>query len=441
MTLLVWDLVRGVALPHPPLPCIGDPVAAAGLGSQYRIDGQPTVLLLNNYHWYLNRIEVVQALLNAIGNARTVQTTIVVAAPHIPLPQELESHFQFIEPGLPNAEEIREIAEPLFGNVDTPWREIEILEGLAGLNCLEIRTVVRQTQVDTTTDLRRMILARKAELFYRNTLLRGQQGPNSLGSIRGMPYLAEHSLRILPTGFPAASRGQFLLGPSGCGKTAFVIALGNELRRPIYALDWSRIGNEVIAPDKELRDSLARLEAMAPAILLLDEISTQLVRLSSILDGNRLTKFWAVLVEWMTTHQADVFTVATGSAVGSVPLELLRADRLDAIFFVDLPDEEVRNDLWEDFRYEFDISRKDIAPDSKDWTGSEILACCRRAALQGCSLLHAASSIVPWSVVSAEQLEALRTWASGRCRSVTSPEMYRYLPQWVNRRFIDPSMN
>ncbi len=122
LTFVAWDLVRGVAMPNPPHPCIGDPVAAAGLGNQHRIGGQPTVLLLHNYHWYLSRIEVVQALLNAISNARATPTTIVIAAPRIPLPQELESHFRFVEPGLPAAEEIREIAEPLLGSIDARVR-------------------------------------------------------------------------------------------------------------------------------------------------------------------------------------------------------------------------------------------------------------------------------------------------------------------------------
>ncbi len=441
LTFVAWDLVRGVAIPHPPHPCVGDPVAAAGLGSQYRTGDQPTVLLLHNYHWYLNRVEVVQALLNAIGNAKAVPTTIVIAAPRVPLPQELESHFRILELGLPSAEDIREIAEPLFGSIDTPCQEIELLGALAGLTCLEIRNIVHQIRLARASAPLPAIVARKTDLFERHTLLRRQVSTDTLGTIYGMSYLNEHCRRVLPYEFPAASRGLFLLGPTGCGKTAFGIALGNELGRPVYALDWCRLGNAAVAPEKELRDSLLRLEAMAPAILLLDEISTYIVRLASILDGNRPTKVWATLLEWMTTHQADVFTVATGNAIGAVPMELLHPERLDSMYFVDLPDGEAREQLWEKFREEFEICQHDTPPNSVGWSGGEIRACCRRTAHQGCTLQQAAASVVPVSTVSAEPLEMLRMWASGRSRSVEAPETYIHIPQRINRRFIDPSMN
>lgn len=441
LTFVAWDLVRGVAMPHPPHPCLGDPVAAAGLGSQHRVGGQPTVLLLHNYHWFLTRIEVVQALLNAIGNARAVPTMIVIAAPRIPLPQELECHFRFLNPGLPAAEEVRELAEPLLESIDTPCQEIEILEALSGLSCLEVRNAVHQVRRAGGEDRLGAILARKAELFERYTLLRRQISTDTLGTIYGMPYLNEHCLKVLPHGFPAASRGLFLVGPTGCGKTAFGVALGNELGRPVYTLDWCRLGNGAVSPEKELRDSLLRLEAMAPAILLLDEIATYIVRLASVLDGGRPTKIWATLVEWMTTHQADVFTVATGNAVGNVPTELIHPERLDSVYFVDLPDREVRERLWEKFRTDFEIPAGDPVPNSVGWSGGEIRACCRRAAQQDCSLAKVASSIIPVSAVQAEPQEMLRMWASGRSRSVEGPETYRHIPQWANRRFIDPSMN
>ncbi len=136
---------------------------------------------------------------------------------------------------------------------------------------------------------RRFWLAR-AELFERHTLLRRQVSTDTLNTIYGMSYLNEHCRKVLPYGFPAASRGLFLLGPTGCGKTAFGMALGNELERLVYSLDWCRLGNGAVAPEKELKDSLLRLEAMAPAILLLDEVSTYIVRLASVLEATRPTK-------------------------------------------------------------------------------------------------------------------------------------------------------
>ena len=77
------------------------------------------------------------------------------------------------------------------------------------------------------------------------------------------------------------------------------------------------------------------------------------------------------------------------------------------------------------YRKQFGIPEGQIRPDDTGWTGAEIRACCRLAALLDVTLTQAAHHVVPVSVTAAESVEKLRTWASGRCLNASAPGIYR----------------
>ena len=63
-------------------------------------------------------------------------------------------------------------------------------------------------------------------------------------------------------------------------------------------------------------------------------------------------------------------------------------------------------------------------PSDRDFTGAEIRACCRLAALLDVPLTEAATNIVPVAVTAGESVERLRNWAAGRCLSADRPGIY-----------------
>ena len=67
-------------------------------------------------------------------------------------------------------------------------------------------------------------------------------------------------------------------------------------------------------------------------------------------------------------------------------------------------------------------------PCDDQWTGAEIRACCRLAALLDVPLTSAAQNVVPVAVTAAESVDRLRQWASGRCLS-RRPEVLRH--RWL----------
>ena len=92
---------------------------------------------------------------------------------------------------------------------------------------------------------------------------------------------------------------------------------------------------------------------------------------------------------------------------------------------------------------QFDLPADQSRPADDNWTGAEIKACCRLAALLDVPLVQAAQNIVPVAVTARESIEQLRSWASGRCLSADSPGIYRNSSSTRPGRRVsrDPSSN
>ena len=97
---------------------------------------------------------------------------------------------------------------------------------------------------------------------------------------------------------------------------------------------------------------------------------------------------------------------------------------LTACFFIDLPHVAERDAIWKLYRTQFGIPESQSRPDDTSWTGAEVKACCRLAALLDVTLSQAAKNIVPVAVTAAESVERLRTWASGRCLCANNPGIF-----------------
>jgi SpoVK/Ycf46/Vps4 family AAA+-type ATPase len=134
------------------------------------------------------------------------------------------------------------------------------------------------------------------------------------------------------------------------------------------------------------------------------------------------------LLTWMAERKAPVFMVATANAIERLPPELVRKGRFDELFFVDLPDAAVRAEI-----FRIHLVRRELEPGGFDlnllagasagFSGAEIeqvvvsalyAAQAQQQPVDQALLLQAIQGTAPLSVVMAEQLDALRAWASGR---------------------------
>jgi SpoVK/Ycf46/Vps4 family AAA+-type ATPase len=218
-----------------------------------------------------------------------------------------------------------------------------------------------------------------------------------------------------------------ILGVPGTGKSAFAKALGNELGLRTVVLDLGRLkGGLVGETEAKTREALRLLRATRRNVAFVDEVEKALAgaQQNGVTDsGVAMGQFGAPLSH-MADHPGDSFFVMTANDVSKLPPEFTRAGRLNAVFFVDLPDRRQRDLIWDLHLGQFGIDPGQRRPGDSEWTGSEIKTCCETADLLGIPLEEAAQYIVPVAVTAGEKIEALRQWASGRCLGAERPGLY-----------------
>src|SRR5947207_4226725 len=144
-----------------------------------------------------------------------------------------------------------------------------------------------------------------------------------------------------------------------------------------------------------LRQALRIADAMSPCVLFVDELEKALAGLGSQGDSGVSTRLFGTLLTWLSDHTSDVFFVGTSNDISKLPPEFARAERFDGVFFLDLPSSAEKDAIWALYRGQFGIPAAQTRPDDTSWTGAEVKACCRLAALLDVPLTQAAHQVVP----------------------------------------------
>lgn len=431
--LATWDIDQGLQVGDNAAQETPDPVAAIrAINTLARQDGA-ALLVLPNFHRLLGGAEIVQALAHQVHRGKQNRTFVVILAPLIALPVELERHFAVLDHDLPDRDQIAEIGRGIAtepGELPDETRCQPLWDAAAGLTRFEAEgafslALVRhgRLEADTVWDLKTQALAKSG-------LLRLHRGGESLDALGGLAALKSFCLKALkprPPKDPVRPRGILLLGVPGTGKSALAKALGREAGRPTLHLDVGALmGSLVGQTESNVRRALGIADAMAPAILFCDEIEKALAGVASSgqADSGVSARLFGALLTWLNDHTSDVFFVATCNDISRLPPEFSRAERFDGVFFLDLPDADTRQAIWQIHRAAFGVPEDDVLPQDADWTGAEIKACCRLSRLLDVPLVEAARNVVPVAVTASEAVERLRSWAQGRCLSAETPGLY-----------------
>ena len=140
-----------------------------------------------------------------------------------------------------------------------------------------------------------------------------------------------------------------MLGVQGCGKSLCAKAVSNLWQLPLLRFDMGRMfGSLVGSSEENVRRAIAVAESVAPAILWVDEIDKAFAgsQGSGATDGGTTARVFGTFLTWLSEKTAPVFVVATANDISQLPPELLRKGRLDEIFFVDLPSQNEREDIF-----------------------------------------------------------------------------------------------
>lgn len=226
-------------------------------------------------------------------------------------------------------------------------------------------------------------------------------------------------------------RGLLMLGVPGCGKSLCAKAVAADWNMPLVRLDPGVLYQKFIGEsESQLRQALAQAEAMAPAVLWIDEIEKAFASASAnSADGGLSQRMFGTLLSWMQDHRHPIFIIATANDIAALPPELMRKGRFDEVFFVDLPSVETRAEILaihlarrKRDAAQFDL--KKLAAAAEEFSGSEleqaVIAGLFRAfsdneELTDKHLLAEIQATRPLAKLSEERVRELRSWAEGRC--------------------------
>jgi hypothetical protein len=435
----IWNCDSGVQFPIEQIAIPGvteaqDPLAVIRALPQVAQGSGTTVLLFENLHRFMGSVELIQAIARQAINGKHNRAFLVVLAPVIQIPAELEKTFVCVDHELPDHAQLEEIARGVAtqdGELSSGDELARVVDAAKGLTRSEAEnayslSLVRHGKLQPET-----LWEIKAGQLKKSGLVSIHRGAESFAQLGGLENLKAFCLRAMrrQTDAKAGSRprGVLLLSPPGCGKSQFAKALGNEAGRPTVVLDvGALLGSLVGQSESNVRAALKLADAMAPCVLFCDEIEKALAGATSSgqTDSGVTARVFGSLLTWLNDHTSDVFFVGTCNDASKLPPEFARAERFDGVFFVDLPGRDQKDAIWGIYTRHYGLDAKQARPDDTNWTGAEIKSCCRLASLLDVPLVQAAQNVVPVAVTAGDKIEALRQWASGRCLSADRAGVY-----------------
>lgn len=455
--LATWDIDQGLRVRGATSVEDGgaaDPLAAIRAMKSLTSVESASLIVLTNFHRFLGSAEVMQALARQIVDGKASRTIFIILSPLVQIPTELEKLFIVVDHPLPTREQLQEIAEGIAteeGELPGADRLETVLDAAMGLTRLEAENAFGLSLVRDSVILPESVWELKASMLKKSGLLqlyKSSDDFNSLGGLDSLKAFCKRSLlqhgRDNPLKRP---RGVLLLGVPGTGKSAFAKALGKETGRPTLILDIGALmGSLVGQTEQNVRRALQIADAMAPCILFIDEIEKALSGAagSGQNDSGVSSRMLGTLLSWMNDHTSNVYLIATCNDITRMPPELSRAERFDGIVFLDLPQRDQKDRIWSQYTDMFGLDANQKRPTDEKWTGAEIRACCRLAALLDVPLSQAGLNVVPVAVTATESVDRLRQWASGRCLDAEKSGIYQHDAKPQSRRRVsraNPSQN
>ncbi len=417
------------------------------------------IFIMLDYQLHLTDL-ISQRLIKEIAQTYTQKPlTLLLIGSNFELPDDLNKLFIKFKPSLPSPSQIRDIfaeeahqwinAEPgrkLVGKIDVMEMLFQQFKGIAeeDMRKLALNSISDDGKINL--DDVRHVLDFKRQRLGKNGLLEFYTDSPDFSDLGGLDVLKAwlELRRSAFTGDDKAlgvdpPKGILLLGVQGSGKSLAAKCVAGSWKVPLLRLDFGSLYAKYLGDSEHnVREVLIQAEAMAPCVLWIDEIEKGITSDGSgSTDGGVSRRLLAPILTWMAEHKAKVFLVATANDVSQLPPELLRKGRMDEIFFVDLPDHDIRCDILRIHLNKRKINSLDfeiekISDACEGFSGAEIEQALVAAIYVSLSehrpvktqhLLNEMKLTKPLSILMSEKISGLRKWALGRTMQATSEKV------------------
>lgn len=442
----IWDFVEGYQ---------GNP-NDAGFGKRNPLQAlelvekltatAPALFILRDFHHFLEDLAIARKLRNLARLLKSQPKNIVIIAPQLVIPADLGDVITVLEFPLPTPADIRADVEQLLGALGQQVGG-QLLDDLVrscqGLSLERIRRVLARaiaTHGELLMEDMDLILEAKRQTIRQTQILEFYPTTETMTDIGGLDNLKEWLLRRGSAfgekaryyGLPYP-RGLLLVGIQGTGKSLTAKAIAHHWHLPLLRLDVGRLfGGLVGESESRTRQMVQVAEALAPCVLWIDEIDKAFAGLDGKGDAGTSSRVFGTFVTWLAEKTSAVFVVATANNIQALPPELLRKGRFNEIFFVGLPSQEERQEIFTvhlsrlrpHSLKNYDLAR--LAYETPGFSGAEIEQALVEAMHTAFSqnrdfttedILEALSQMVPLAHTAREQIQFLQDWAAaGKAR-------------------------
>jgi SpoVK/Ycf46/Vps4 family AAA+-type ATPase len=415
------------------------------------------VFILKDFHRHMDDPIVIRRLRDVGQKFATNRRTVIITAPEIAVPAELTTLVEYFDLPLPDRDRLHEIIKEVFVRLSKSYTlKLQLDDAgvdamsanLRGLTEEEAERAISQALVtryalcpESVTD----VLEAKKQLLRHSGMLEFVEASDNMAAVGGLENLKhwlgqrrgawEDSAREFGLEPP---RGMIILGVQGCGKSLCARAVAGEWKLPLVKFDTSAVYDKFIGEtEKRIRKVFQVAEGLAPCVLWIDELEKVFAGSgpdSASADAGVSSRLLASFLSWMQDRKAPVFVAATCNNVTVLPPELIRKGRFDELFFVDLPNQTERQQIFsiqltKRKRNPADFDLDQVAAAAKGYSGAEINAAVQgglyaayseKKALSTQLLLDALSQTVPLSTTRAEEIQSLREWARTRAVAATA---------------------
>ncbi|WP_017324998.1 AAA family ATPase [Synechococcus sp. PCC 7336] len=402
-------------------------------------DRAPAIFVLRDFQRFLTDISVARKLRNLGRKLRSLPKTVVILAPVLDIPADLSETITVLEFDLPSSTEIGQAIDRLVGLAQTlaQSERDELVRACQGLTLARVRQALAKAIAQAgslSADAVDLILEEKRQKIRQTQILEFYPAATEIADIGGLDNLKSWLMRrgsalsekARRYGLPQP-RGLLLVGIQGTGKSLTAKAIAHHWHLPLLRLDIGRLFAGLVGESESRTRQLIQLsEAMSPCVLWIDEID-KAFGTSASSDGGTTGRVLGTLITWMAEKTAPVFVVATANNIQILPPELLRKGRFDEIFFVDLPAQEERAEIFNvhlgklrpQTVRDYDIQR--LAYETPDFSGAEIeqsiieamhLAFSQNRDFTTEDILESVALMVPLARTAKEQVELLQSWAT-----------------------------
>ena len=320
--------------------------------------------------------------------------TIIVVSETETVPKELEKFTSILDIPNMSKDEIEKYILKFSkdNNIKVDEKDIgEVAISLKGLTKLEIDHVLNmiiESKNNISISGRDIIIKEKGQIIKKSSILEiidFKEKIEDIGGLEGLKEWLKSKAQVFRRLDEAKKfgvdtpKGVLLVGMPGCGKSLAAKASARLFNVPLLRLDIGRLlGKYVGESEHNMRVALKTAESISPCILWIDEIEKAFAGINQDGGASDITKrLFGQFLTWLQEKENTVFVVATANDVTVFPPEFFRKGRFDEVFFIDFPNEEERERIFEIHlekrgKLTDDINVNELAKATEGYCGADI---------------------------------------------------------------------